>query len=60
MDASAQPHQPAAAQAFTLDTAHDTIAWQDDMALGCECANPALQIEMWGHEASAQPLQTLF
>ncbi len=23
----------------------------DDIALGCECANPALQIERWGQEA---------
>jgi hypothetical protein len=22
----------------------------DDIALGCECANPALQIERWHHE----------
>ena len=24
----------------------------DDYALGCECADPALQIERWGSEAS--------
>jgi hypothetical protein len=24
-----------------------------DYALGCECADPALQIERWGQEASA-------
>ena len=29
----------------------------DDIALGCECANPALQIERWGQEDSAQPIQ---
>lgn len=23
----------------------------DDLAFGCECANPALQIECWGQEA---------
>jgi hypothetical protein len=30
-------------------------AWlaDDDEALGCECANPALQIERWGAEAPA-------
>ena len=34
-------------------------AWpDDDLALGCECANPALQIERWGQE-SAQPTQEL-
>jgi hypothetical protein len=28
---------------------------EEDIALGCECANPALQIEVWRHEAAAQP-----
>ena len=28
----------------------------DDVALGCECADPALQIACWGQEA-AQPMQ---
>ena len=30
---------------------------EEDLALGWECANPALQIESWGAEAAAQPLQ---
>ena len=30
---------------------------EEDLALGWECANPALQIEAWGAEAAAQPLQ---
>lgn len=30
---------------------------EEDLALGWECANPALQIEAWGREAAAQPLQ---
>ena len=25
----------------------------DDIPLGCECANPALQIERWGQESPA-------
>ena len=31
--------------------------WQmdDDVALGCECADPALQIERWGQEAAQLP-----
>jgi hypothetical protein len=29
----------------------------DDIALGCECANPALQIERWGQEEATQPIQ---
>jgi hypothetical protein len=24
----------------------------DDVALGCECADPALQIDCWGEEAA--------
>lgn len=28
----------------------------DDVALGCECADPALQIACWGQEAE-QPMQ---
>ena len=27
----------------------------DDVALGCECADPALQIERWGQEAAQLP-----
>ena len=30
---------------------------EEDLALGWECANPALQIEAWAAEAAAQPLQ---
>jgi hypothetical protein len=26
---------------------------RDDFALGCECADPALQIERWGQETAA-------
>ena len=36
--------------------AHD----DDDFDLGWECANPALQIEVWCLEATAQPLQRFF
>ena len=36
-----------------MPAAHD----EEDFALGWECANPALQIEAWGAEAAAQPLQ---
>jgi hypothetical protein len=28
----------------------------DDVALGCECADPALQIERWGQEIQPFPL----
>jgi hypothetical protein len=36
------------------------VATEDDYAIGCECANPALQIESWAGEPVAQPLQRLF
>lgn len=51
-------HQSAPSTAHTslaVDAA--SPAWPtdfDDMALGCECADPALQIACWSHEA--QPL----
>jgi hypothetical protein len=32
----------------------------DDVPLGCECANPALQIERWGQEAQAQQLEQFY
>jgi hypothetical protein len=33
---------------------------EEDLALGWECANPALQIELWGSEAVAQPLENAY
>jgi hypothetical protein len=33
---------------------------EEDVAIGCECANPALQIECWGAEATAQPLHPFY
>jgi hypothetical protein len=33
---------------------------EEDAAIGCECANPALQIESWCDEAAAQPLQQFY
>jgi hypothetical protein len=33
------------------------LAADDDLALGCECADPALQIERWAQEC-AQPLSS--
>ena len=31
-------------------------AGADDFAIGCECADPSLQIDGWPGEATAQPL----
>ncbi len=38
------------------DAGHDAARWviDDDIALGCECANPALQIERWGDESQGR------
>lgn len=46
------PHTPANVPANAQALAWD---FDDDLALGCECANPALQIERWDqeHEAAA-------
>ena len=52
--------QPAPAHPTAPAAAADASArWSidDDVALGCECANPALQIERWGEEAAAHPIQ---
>jgi len=35
------------------DDARPQWCGDDDVVLGCECANPALQIERWGQEAPA-------
>lgn len=32
----------------------------DDLALGCECANPVLQIEWWAHEEPQPPVRQFF
>jgi hypothetical protein len=46
----------AAAEFFHARPAPD----DEDFAIGCECANPALQIESWGRETDAQPLQHVY
>jgi hypothetical protein len=46
------PQFQTAASASGLQLA--TTTWSavpEDVALGCECADPALQIASWGHEA---------
>lgn len=45
------PPPPSQPQADSLRQLRD-----EDVALGCECAHPALQIDCWGEEA-AKPLQ---
>lgn len=48
-----KPHQlqrPLSPQALEL-SAH-WLSVEDELALGCECANPALQIERWAQESA--------
>jgi hypothetical protein len=56
-DPSQQPHHLNGARpAATLaDTAARCWSVEDDLALGCECADPALQIERWGQEVLPFP-----
>ena len=51
-DQNLQPHQDTAtrAAAVLVDTRASWLAPDDDLALGCECADPALQIERWAQE----------
>ena len=45
-----QPSMPSAA---AMNMVIDAASTEDfDFALGCECADPALQIERWAQEAS--------
>lgn len=44
---------------------HDVVAespraLDDDIALGWECANPSLQIDLWGAEGQAQPFSAAY
>jgi hypothetical protein len=45
-----QPSMPSAAMPAAVDGAAVPV-FDDDLALGCECADPALQIERWAQEA---------
>lgn len=56
-DTSQQPSIKADARptAAMLDNARQPQV-DDDLALGCECADPWLQIERWGQEVQALPL----
>ncbi len=53
-ESSQQPLSPARTDAATTVVA-TTARWLDideDLALGCECADPSLQIERWGEQVS--------
>lgn len=49
-----QPSMPSAPAALPvgLEVSASSPFDDSDYALGCECADPALQIERWMHEAS--------
>lgn len=52
-------HQPEPAAAGIPPAAMVAAAADDsDYALGCECADPALQIERWGLEAMPPGAET--
>ena len=42
----------ASPDAPVIDAPSRWVDDEEDLMLGCECANPALQIERWGHEVS--------
>ena len=46
--------QSSSASADTATQAQATSE-QDDFALGCECADPSLQIDSWGRETGEAP-----
>jgi len=49
--------QPSMPSASPIPAVLDAAPVDDDFgfALGCECADPALQIERWGQEAGSEP-----
>lgn len=46
------PLAQARAGAALVDTTTRWLDIDDDVALGCECADPSLQIECWGKETA--------
>ena len=50
-----QPPTHAATHSAALADAAARWDAELDFALGCECADPALQIERWGQEAGSEP-----
>ncbi len=49
---SSQPSQAVAANAASVAPAPSWASGFDDLAFGCECADPSLQIASWGQEAA--------
>ncbi len=53
-DSNQQPLSPARAEpaASLVATTARWLGIDEDLALGCECADPALQIERWDQEVA--------
>lgn len=49
-------NSPLAMPANTIEASARWLDDADDAMLGCECANPALQIERWDQEAPSHSL----
>jgi len=49
------PQGPFPSAAALLDASARWLADAEDFALGCECADPSLQIERWGQEIQPFP-----
>lgn len=49
---SSQPSQAFAATASSMTPVQSWASEFDDLAFGCECADPSLQIASWGQEAA--------
>lgn len=48
---SSQPYKTFAASASSMAADQSWASEPDDLAFGCECADPSLQIACWGQEA---------
>lgn len=53
MNSSQQSLATISSSAYELGNDSSGRPVEDDIPLGCECANPALQIERWGQEVSS-------
>ena len=61
MNASNQPTQTSAQRRMPDAVIEASSTFDDeDFAIGCECANPALQIESWAREPVAQQFHGAF
>jgi len=50
-----RPATPQQAAAALVTTTASWLGFDEDLPLGCECADPALQIERWRQEVFQAP-----